>query len=85
MRITLDNRTISISDIWATVTCRECGDTYQVQMSRPRQIKNCRCGKGTFIFINTVRKGAADVSMIFIDHNGTQYNVEPDSLEIDDD
>lgn len=82
--IPLNKKNVNIEDVNIHVTCPECHKSYNVQMKKPNEMKNCRCGRGTFYITATSLQGSKlgiDIVYQHADHHTEQ--IVPDSVEIE--
>jgi hypothetical protein len=63
--ITTNKKSLNIEDISLNLTCPECKSRYNFQIKKPQEMKNCRCGKGTFYIDITPMKGRISVLVMF--------------------
>jgi len=76
---------ISVEDIYCTVTCPQCEKTVRMRMKKPITRKNCPgCNRLTYAFAITQLRGYVVVSAITIGDNfaPTPYDLKPDDVEI---
>jgi hypothetical protein len=78
---------ISIDKILLHLTCKECGNSYPHRLSKPKDQKTCRCGKGYFrITVSGVggKRASIRAHVEFEYANTRKEVIEVDSIEIED-
>jgi len=84
-KLKLHGRSVDVNDIWARITCPNCGHTYDVQMKGQRTFKTCRCSKITIGFKVSAEPGALVITAAYVDNTMESKPLTIDNVYIDTD